>query len=181
MRVITLEEHFATPLFLEGPGQDLKKAALKFEGRAMKLIEPLCDIGDKRLAAMDAAGIDFQMLSLTSPGTEQLDAAEAIALARDANDAVAEAVKQHPKRFGGFAALPTMMPDKAAAELEQRVRSGAFKGAVINGHVRGRYLDDKFSGRSWNAPRRSMRRSTSIRPSRRSRCSTLITAAFHRW
>jgi len=68
MRVITLEEHFATPLFLDGPGQDLKKAALKFEGRAMKLIEPLCDIGDKRLAAMDAAGIDFQMLSLTSPG-----------------------------------------------------------------------------------------------------------------
>jgi hypothetical protein len=36
MRVITLEEHFATPLFLEGPGQDLKKAALKFEGRAMR-------------------------------------------------------------------------------------------------------------------------------------------------
>ena len=46
MRVITLEEHFATPLFLDGPGQDLKKAALKFEGRATKLIEPLCDIGD---------------------------------------------------------------------------------------------------------------------------------------
>ncbi|MFZ0236358.1 MAG: amidohydrolase family protein, partial [Xanthobacteraceae bacterium] len=144
MRVITLEEHFATPLFLDGPGQDLKKAALKFEGRAMKLIEPLCDIGDKRLAAMGAAGIDFQMLSLTSPGTEQLDSGDAIALARDTNDAVAEAVKKHPKRFGGFAALPTMMPDKAAAELEQRLRSGAFKGAVINGHVRGRYLDDNF-------------------------------------
>jgi predicted TIM-barrel fold metal-dependent hydrolase len=144
MRVITLEEHFATPLFLDGPGQDLKKAALKFEGRAMKLIEPLCDIGDKRLSAMDAAGIDFQMLSLTSPGTEQLDAGDAIALARDTNDAIDEAVKKHPKRFGGFAALPTMVPDKAAAELEQRVRSRAFKGAVINGHVRGRYLDDKF-------------------------------------
>ena len=144
MRVITVEEHFATPLFLDGPGQDLKKAALKFEGRAMKLIEPLCDIGDKRIAAMDAAGIDFQMLSLTSPGTEQLAAGDALALARDANDAVAAAVKKHPKRFGGFAALPTMMPDKAAAELEQRVRSDAFRGAVINGHVRGRYLDDKF-------------------------------------
>jgi uncharacterized protein len=65
----------------------------------MKLIEPLCDIGDKRIAAMDAAGIDFQMLSLTSPGTEQLEAGEAIALARDTNDAVAEAVKKHPKRF----------------------------------------------------------------------------------
>ena len=144
MRVITLEEHFATPLFLDGPGQDLKNAALKFEGRAMKLIEPLCDIGDKRLAAMDEAGIDFQMLSLTSSGTEQLDAAEAIVLARESNDSVAEAMKKHPKRFGGFAALPTMLPDKAAEELERRVKSGAFKGAVINGHVRGRYLDDKF-------------------------------------
>ena len=144
MRVITLEEHFATPLFLDGPGQDLKNAALKFEGRAMKLIEPLCDIGDKRVAAMDEAGIDFQMLSLTSPGTEQLDAAEAVALARESNDAVAQAVKKHPKRFAGFAVLPTMMPDEAAEELERRVKSGAFKGAVINGHVRGRYLDDKF-------------------------------------
>jgi len=144
MRVITLEEHYATPLFLDGPGQDLKNAALKFEGRAMKLIEPLCDIDDKRIAAMDAAGIDFQMLSLTSPGTEQLDEAEAIALACDSNDAVAAAVKKHPNRFGGFAVLPTMAPDRAAEELEARVRSGAFKGAVINGHVRGRYLDDKF-------------------------------------
>jgi uncharacterized protein len=144
MRVITLEEHFATPLFLDGPGQDLKNAALKFEGRALKIIEPLCDIGDKRIAAMDAAGVDFQMLSLTSPGTEQLDAAEALALTRDTNDALAEAVKKHPSRFGGFAALPTMLPDKAAEELERRVRAGGFKGAVINGHVRGRYLDDKF-------------------------------------
>ena len=144
MRVITLEEHFATPLFLDGPGQDLKNAALKFEGRALKLLEPLCDIGDKRIAAMDAAGIDFQMLSLTSPGTEQLDAADALVLARDTNDALAEATKKNPNRFAGFAALPTMMPDKAAAELERRVGAGGFKGAVINGHVRGRYLDDKF-------------------------------------
>jgi predicted TIM-barrel fold metal-dependent hydrolase len=144
MRTITLEEHFATPLFLEGPGLDLKNAALKFEGRATRLIEQLCDIGDKRIAAMDAAGIDMQVLSLTSPGIEQLDAADAIALARDTNDALAAAVKKKPKRFAGFAALPTMAPDKAAAELESRIRGGGFVGAVINGHVRGRYLDDKF-------------------------------------
>jgi uncharacterized protein len=144
MRTIALEEHFATPLFLDGPGQDLKNAALKFEGRGTKLVEPLCDIGDKRIAAMDAAGVDMQVLSLTSPGTEQLDAAEAIALARESNDALAAAVKKNPKRFAGFAALPTMVPDKAAAELESRIRGGGFVGAVISGHVRGRYLDDKF-------------------------------------
>jgi predicted TIM-barrel fold metal-dependent hydrolase len=144
MRVITLEEHFATPGFLDGPGHELKNAALKFEGRATKLIAALCDIGDKRIAAMDAAGIDMQVLSLTAPGVEQSDTADAIALSRDTNDALAEAIKKHPTRFAGFAALPTMAPDKAAEELERRVRGGGFKGAVINGHIRGRYLDDKF-------------------------------------
>lgn len=144
MRIITLEEHFATPLYLEGPGQDLKNAALKFEGRATKIIGPLCDIGDMRIAAMDVVGFDMQVLSLTSPGTEQLEAADAIALARETNDALAEAAKKHPKRLAGFAALPTAAPDKAAAELERRMQQGGFVGAVINGHVRGRYLDDKF-------------------------------------
>ena len=62
MRIITLEEHFATPGFLDGPGQDLKNAALKFEGRAQRLIEGLTDIADKRMAAMDAAGVDMQVL-----------------------------------------------------------------------------------------------------------------------
>ncbi len=40
--------------------------------------------------------------------------------------------------------MPIGEPDKAAKELEQRVRSQKFAGAVINGHHRGRYLDDKF-------------------------------------
>ena len=39
---------------------------------------------------MDAAGIDMQVLSLVSPGTEQLDAAEAVAVAREANDYLAD-------------------------------------------------------------------------------------------
>ena len=144
MRIITLEEHFATPGFLDGPGQDLKNAALKFAGRATRLIEQLTDIADKRIAAMDAAGIDMQVLSLTSPGTEQLDAPDAVALSREVNDFLAAGVKKNPKRFAGFATLPTAAPDKAAAELESRVKSGGFVGAVINGHNRGRYLDDKF-------------------------------------
>ena len=40
--------------------------------------------------------------------------------------------------------MPTAAPDKAAEELERRVRQQGFKGAIINGHNRGRYLDDKF-------------------------------------
>jgi uncharacterized protein len=143
MRTITLEEHFATPGFFDGPGRELKNRAEKVGGRYANLIARLCDVGAKRLAEMDAAGIDMQVLSLTAPGVEQLDAAEAVALAREANDYVADAVKKNPARFAAFAAVPTPAPEQAAAELERRVRAG-FKGAAINGHNRGRYLDDKF-------------------------------------
>jgi hypothetical protein len=144
MRVITLEEHFVSPGFLDGPGKGLKEQAVRFGGRGADLLEQLSDLGDKRIAAMDAAGIDMQVLSLNSPGAEQLEAAEAIPLTRDANDFLADAVERNPTRFAGFASVATAAPDRAAEELERMVRERGFKGAIINGHIRGRYLNEKF-------------------------------------
>jgi uncharacterized protein len=150
MRTIALEEHYATEGFMEGPGRELKaqvEAARDHPRVAAgyaKLVEGLRDIGDGRVAEMDAAGIDVQVLSLTSPGVEQLEASEAVALAREANDLLAEAVRRHPDRFEGFAALPTAAPRAAADELERVVSEHGFVGALINGHTRGRYLDDSF-------------------------------------
>jgi predicted TIM-barrel fold metal-dependent hydrolase len=144
MRTITLEEHYASPAFMTGPGRGLKERAKNFTGPRASLLEQLCDVGARRIAEMDAAEIDIQVLSLTSPGVEQLDAPEAMALAREANEFVADAVRNSPTRFAGFATIPTAAPDQAADELERAVRDHGFKGAMINGHVRGRYLDDKF-------------------------------------
>ena len=93
---------------------------------------------------MDAAGIDMQVLSLTAPGVEELEAPEAVALAHDTNDALAEAIAKRRTRLSGFAALAIAAPDQAAKELERRFSGQAFVGAVINGHHSGRYLDDKF-------------------------------------
>jgi len=103
----------------------------------------LLDLGSSRLAAMDAAGIDLQVVSLTAPGCEALDAETAVPIARDANDRLFEAVQAHPGRLAGFAALPTADPEASVEELERAVTRLGFKGAMINGHVRGRYLDDK--------------------------------------
>jgi hypothetical protein len=144
MRTITVEEHFTPPGFLDGPGRELKESFLRFGPRGLKLIEQLGDLGGKRLAEMDAAGIDMQVLSINAPGTEQLEAADSLSVASEANACLADAVKKHSTRFAGLAALPTGVPDKAAAEFERAVRQDGFKGALINGHVRGRYLDDKF-------------------------------------
>jgi predicted TIM-barrel fold metal-dependent hydrolase len=150
MRTIALEEHYATGAFMEGPGRRLKEQAEaaqahpKVAAGYARLVEGLCDLGEGRVAAMDAAGVDVQVLSLTSPGVEQLDAAEAVALAREVNDVLAEAVRRHPGRFAGFAALPTPAPEAAADELERAVGELGFVGALVNGHAGGRYLDDGF-------------------------------------
>ncbi|MGB7437835.1 MAG: amidohydrolase family protein [Candidatus Acidiferrum sp.] len=144
MRTITLEEHFASPAFIEGPGKKLKEQASNFGERTRYLLEQLTHLDETRTAEMDKAGIDVQVLSLTAPGVEQLEPNDALALARESNDFLAAAVAKHPTRFAGFAALPTALPDQATAELERRVRDQGFKGAVINGHTCGRYLDDRF-------------------------------------
>jgi uncharacterized protein len=75
MRTITLEEHFATPEFLDGPARDLKARAQQYGDRAAKLLEQLCDLGDKRIAEMDSAGIDVQGLSREPLSTVTIGAA----------------------------------------------------------------------------------------------------------
>jgi uncharacterized protein len=150
MRAIALEEHYATPAFMDGPGRQIKEEAAAAHAHPQvaaglaRLIDQLCDIGEGRIANMDTAGLDLQVLSLTYPGVEQLDPAEAVTLARDTNDRLAQAVRRHPDRLAGFAALPTADPDAAADELKRAVTEHGFKGALINGHSRGRYLDDEF-------------------------------------
>lgn len=144
MRTITLEEHYATPAFMDGPGRQIREEAEAARAHPQvaaglaRLIAQLCDIGEGRITNMDAAGLDVQVLSLTFPGVEQLDPVEAVALARDTNDTLAEAVRRHPDRLAGFAAIPTPDPEAAAAELKRAVAEHGFKGALINGHSRGR-------------------------------------------
>ena len=150
LRTITLEEHYATPDFMDGPGRDLRamsEAARlnpQIAARFANLAERLTDVGEKRIAEMDAAGIDVQVLSLNSPGTEQLLGDEAVNLARNSNDFIERAIERNPTRLAGFAAIPTAVPEAAADELERTVRDYRFRGALINGHCQGRYLDDKF-------------------------------------
>jgi 2,3-dihydroxybenzoate decarboxylase len=101
---------------------------------------------------MDAHGIDVQVLSLTVPGIQaDTDPAAARDNARLANDHLAEVVARHPTRFAGFAALPTQDPEAAAVELERAVTQLGFRGALVNDHTHGRYLDDPAYEDLWSA------------------------------
>jgi predicted TIM-barrel fold metal-dependent hydrolase len=139
MRVISLEDHFWTPAIAEAIGA-LRNPDTDPGGA---LAADLADLGERRLAAMDAAGIDVQVISHTTPGVQHLDGDTAIPLARAANDALARAVGEHPDRFAGFATLPTSAPEAAADELERAVTELGLKGAMVNGHTQGRFLDDR--------------------------------------
>jgi 2,3-dihydroxybenzoate decarboxylase len=146
MRIIAIEEHFITPMYREKVGaNEFRNFYLQSRGAQLghDIVEQNSDLGAKRLAHMDAAGVDMQVLSFGSPGTEAFAADVAIPMAREANELLFETAKKYPGRFAGFAALPTAAPEKAADELERCVRKLGFKGAMIHGHQQGRFLDDK--------------------------------------
>jgi predicted TIM-barrel fold metal-dependent hydrolase len=143
MKIIAIEEHFIMPREVHNlpPGAHRGNDREKMLG--FDVIAELLNLGETRLAAMDAADITQQVLSHNQPGCQALTAEEAIPAAREVNDLLFEAVRAHPDRFLGFAALPTADPAAAANELERAVRRLGFKGAVINGHTQGRFLDEK--------------------------------------
>jgi 2,3-dihydroxybenzoate decarboxylase len=146
VRIIAIEEHFITPMYREKVGaNEFRNFYLQSRGAQLghDIVEQNSDLGAKRLAHMDAAGVDMQVLSFGSPGTEAFAADVAIPMAREANELLFETAKKYPGRFAGFAALPTAAPEKAADELERCVRKLGFKGAMIHGHQQGRFLDDK--------------------------------------
>jgi gamma-resorcylate decarboxylase len=124
---IALEEHFNLPQF-EVP---------RYYGDAQALREVerrLLDLGEQRLAEMDAAGIEYAILSLNSPGIQaETDPHQAVNDAKQVNDTLAETVAAHHDRYGGFATLPMQDPQAAAAELERCTAELGFHGAMLNG------------------------------------------------
>jgi len=146
MKVIAIEEHFITPMYREKVGaNEFRNFYLKSRGEQLghDIVEQNSDLGAKRLAHMDAAGVDVQVLSFGSPGPQAFAAEVALPMARDANDRLYQAIQKNPERFAGFAALPTADPEAAARELERCVSKLGFKGAMIHGHTRGSFLDER--------------------------------------
>ncbi len=110
--------------------------------RPRHIIEHLQDLGEKRLAHMDAAGIDRQIIALTSPGVQVMDRDTAVSFARNANDELADAVRRHPTRFSGMVAVAPQDPAHAAQEIERGVQQLGLTGVIINSHTHGEYLSD---------------------------------------
>lgn len=161
MKIIDFETHFFTEEFVnymrsrkEPPNFETGNIGGQIEERMRvapglwaprsKYLQPLFDMGEGRIAQMDAAGVSVQVLSLAGPGCELFEVPDGTDQARKSNDRLAEVIRKNPDRFLGFAALAPQDPKGAARELERTIKGLGFKGANINSHVRGgEYLDDE--------------------------------------
>jgi predicted TIM-barrel fold metal-dependent hydrolase len=149
MRVVALEEHFSLPS-LRGRSRPARQTSIADDESMPTVVrivaEKMTDLGERRLADMDRAGISMQVLSKAGnhmgPSADMFEDGEAVAFARDFNDEAAKRIAQHPGRFAAFAHLPMSVPAAAADELERAVRELGFKGALISGTIRGAFLDD---------------------------------------
>jgi predicted TIM-barrel fold metal-dependent hydrolase len=146
MRVVALEEHFTIPSAAAKISAEAK-AKRGFVERvvapgAKNPLEGLPDIGQQRLDLMDKSGITVQVLSISGPGAELMEGQVGIDIAKEVNDGLAKAIQKHPKRFAGFAHLPLSSPEACAKELERCVKDLGFVGAIVNGTINGKFLDD---------------------------------------
>lgn len=138
-RIIAVEEHILTD------GFNLSMKAWGHFERMMKSVE-------MRLEDMDRHGIDMQVLSLSSPGVHRMpDAAEADDRARRSNDEIAALCAAHPDRLAFFASCALQDPQRGARELERAVTQLGAKGAMLNHHTNGEFLDDEKFLPLWEA------------------------------
>jgi predicted TIM-barrel fold metal-dependent hydrolase len=155
VKTIDLEAHFLTPTWQQALAANTEgyprvgPRGLGFtEDAWMPLAATgvdvkLADMAEKRIAYMDEAGVDYAVLSLTSPGAEQFPIEVGKTVAKDANDLLAAAMKKYPDRFGGFASLAPKDPEWAATELERCVKELGFKGWNTHSNYGDSYLDEK--------------------------------------
>lgn len=100
------------------------------------------------IKAMDAAGIDVSVLSLTSPNVMWGDAKVSAETARLTNDGMAQAQKEFPSRLRWLASIPWEHPELAKAELARACANGAV-GVVVLANIRGKPLTDPAFAEVW--------------------------------
>jgi predicted TIM-barrel fold metal-dependent hydrolase len=135
-KIIAVEEHFMHPSLSNHLGHAAQQPD--------QIKERLFDFSDIRIREMDSAGIDVQILSHQSPGSQRLKNEVAIDACKNVNNALAQVISNHSDRFLGFAMLPSNLPIDAASELRRSVEELGFKGAMIHGLSSGRMVDEKF-------------------------------------
>jgi aminocarboxymuconate-semialdehyde decarboxylase len=148
--IVDFHNHVYPQVYLDelARGDTQAKVELDGEGRLLMLNAGDYSIvadghrhPDVRIEAMDAAGVDLQILTLSTPGVHVESRERGAALARIVNDDLAETITRFPGRFSALAALPLQAPEDAADELERAVTQLRLPGGMLFTNVNGKPID----------------------------------------
>ncbi len=98
---------------------------------------------DVRLAAMDAAGVDMQVVT-PNVGFYQYgnDLEVTTQIHRECNDEMAEMVADYPDRFAGMGIAPMQDVPSAIAELDRMINELGLSGVMMSDSVAGQTYDE---------------------------------------
>lgn len=111
------------PNFHLGPS---KNRELVYRGEFIGAIVPAMLDYDIRLKAMDEAGVDIAVISLTAPNVYWGTRKQSAAAARAINDDYRDAEQKHDGRIRWFASLPWQNADDSIEELKRAKKNGAL-------------------------------------------------------
>lgn len=139
VRTIDIHAHCQVPAAMAIAGERLPRppgVILEYPG--------LHEVADARLAAMEARGVDMQVLSC-NPYWYGYERDVAQKMLDVQNEALAGFCSAYPKRFAAFASLALQFPDLAVEQLEKAVKRLGLRGVAVGGSVAGsEFSDPKF-------------------------------------
>jgi aminocarboxymuconate-semialdehyde decarboxylase len=152
-RIIDVHNHFYPPAYIDAlraqPSGGMRvttdadgNPVLHSPGDANIAVPTHRDVA-ARLAALDTAQVDMQVLTFTTPGVHVHPPDRAARDARLVNDALAAVVRDRRDRFTALGTLPLCDPAASVAELDRVMGDLGLPGCMVFGNVNGVALSDR--------------------------------------
>jgi aminocarboxymuconate-semialdehyde decarboxylase len=159
VKVVDVHTHMLNEAFLEllkkhGGGYKVRKVTggqtgiVKDGAPFMTLMPGMFDY-ELRIQAMDAAGVDIAIVTLTSPNVYWGSARNSLEAARLMNDDMAARQKQYPERIRFMCSLPWQHPKLAVAELKRACDELGAVGVMVLANIDGISLTEKKFSSIW--------------------------------
>lgn len=151
MTIIDFHNHFYPPRYLEALQTESRiqvtfdseqNPHLHYPGDYNVVVPGHRDIA-YRQAVLEKAGIDKQVLTLTTPGTHVETPEHAALFAQMVNDDFAEIVAEHGDRFVALGTLPLNDPVASTRELERATNDLGLAGFMLFSNINGIELNDQ--------------------------------------
>ena len=134
LRIIDVHHHLMPPKYVAARKADILKVSA---------IPSVVDwTPEQSLEDMNKNGVRTSLVSVSTPGIWFGNAEEARRLSRECNEFAAQMARDHPGRFGFFAAIPLPDAEGSLREIEYAIETLHADGIGLLTNYEGKYLGD---------------------------------------